>query len=1105
MLSATGYHESKSHPVNFQISDEGVLSLKPNEGQWVNEFKPGDIYCNIIEAKIVINGVDGGYRTDIASPTEKEKANVKKEVIFAYYPIEIVRLLEGDNYIPTMLGGYGEVIYSGDGTNPQYENNAPFSCDDNFDTPEVKESYEYTWSCQESNLIKIDKADIPKNVKTINPVKNFQSGNTNNYVKTQLKLTAKKRNELNAKKSEIETEINNLNIQIEIYEDIIKYIANYIQYHPLEENNKGFNYEGILNILKAGTNFSFLIKRYKIINKLEDLEGLLKLIVDFLDQYPEFKKNVSIKDRQLAANETIDQILLKEIESAKNVLFNCLLETTNSFKPVSQLTFDTKSNDRAKVNKISEYIEMWNSIVNTYSLMIKDFSSKTFYTSFTKILEAWIKNLKDYTPFNSRQKQLLCEKEYEKFSSLIEKIEQIKKNLYYCYTYEDIDIKILTEINNAISSYYNTYYAQTAYEEKIQECNDTIPILQDELNGYIFSLSEESTPLIIIKPIVMLFNRYEKSFLNEWNGDKIYINDKDTSHSQYIMSPMVGAGRKEDGKFTGITIGMEEPEEIYDPSHSVEENINVGLLGYSEGVRSIFLNARTGSATFGKSGGGQVVIDPKNNKAQIYSSNYMDTSKNQGTCIDLKDGWIHFKSATEGKIYSGQHDTLSSNQQGFYLSHSGLSVSSVNNGKEIARIELSTSGQPKIFSNEKSSLGNGNDGFYLGNDGLSIGSKVYINNNGLMKLGSRAVGTSDSTCWTISGDVQKDSTGKIISEESYIKYNNSGATNSVYISTSKITLGANFLLQNDGVMKIGSNAVSGGSYCWTIDSHTEGSGSNIKQYSHIRYGDKYFESSNLDNKGSYSINGSDNQVYLGIDGIRLGSRFAVDNNGNLVAKHLIAKDGGNIGGWTIGANTLTGADDNGKKIVISAQGDISGGTDKGNKWSIDRSGEASFNKVTITGGSLTLGSTTIDESSFSLSQGNSSWSTSAGFNFSRGANQTSFSTSGGFVGAGSASYGSDTASPFSGTCVTHIETLAADHIIANMATLGIASVEQLNAVDAKIDSLEVDKLKVSKQNVTWKELRVITDYEGKDMVDKDGNGFIGLTSITTSLLYVLSN
>ena len=63
----------------------------------------------------------------------------------------------------------------------------------------------------------------------------------------------------------------------------------------------------------------------------------------------------------------------------------------------------------------------------------------------------------------------------------------------------------------------------------------------------------------------------------------------------YVLAPQIGAGIKhtEDNTFTGVLMGTEK---TFDDAIGQEE---VGLLGYSHGKRSIFLDAATGNATFG--------------------------------------------------------------------------------------------------------------------------------------------------------------------------------------------------------------------------------------------------------------------------------------------------------------------------------------------------------------------------------------------------------------------------------------------------------------------------------------------------------------------------
>lgn len=151
----------------------------------------------------------------------------------------------------------------------------------------------------------------------------------------------------------------------------------------------------------------------------------------------------------------------------------------------------------------------------------------------------------------------------------------------------------------------------------------------------IIKLKEESNSVCrILIPIHYMLNRYGLSALNDWDGNSISI-DKDGNGM--ILSPQVGAGKKEDdNSFTGILIGTVDDADDTD-------NKKTGLLGYSSGARSIFLDAETGKAEFGANGKGKIIIDPSSNEAKISSGNY-STSAKTGMEINLTTPSIAFGS-----------------------------------------------------------------------------------------------------------------------------------------------------------------------------------------------------------------------------------------------------------------------------------------------------------------------------------------------------------------------------------------------------------------------------------------------------------------------------
>ncbi len=466
-------------------------------------------------------------------------------------------------------------------------------------------------------------------------------------------------------------------------------------------------------------------------------------------------------------------------------------------------------------------------------------------------------------------------------------------------------------------------------------------------------------------PVHYLLNKYGMANINEWDGNSVQIDNE----GGFILSPQMGAGHKEnDNSFTGVLMG-----ETRLPSKQTPQT---GLLGYNAGTRTFFLNSKNGSALFGRSDQGQIVIDPSTSqkKAMIYSGNFWKeynsdgdydglpknyTYRNNkyqptgnankaGLLIDLttpeiffgtgnfyvtKDGYIH--AAAGGDIGGWKIDK-----------HSLYSNIAVNSGRITLDAgtyneETNTvTGPGKIYSHNHSSLTDTHTGFYLSYDGLSFGSKVKITNTGQMYLGTGAVAGTGKH-WTIDGD----------SSKSYIAYggtswskasNDNGSTAKIYLGTDGISLGTRFSVSPQGQL----TAYSGTIGSWNINK-TKLSAGNIE----------------LNSNGSMK-GGSGNFTW------------SIATTGKATFNHITANKGGSIGGWTIGSTYLKGG-----TLRLNNSGAVSG-----KNWSVSANGLAHFAKVygqvangytfrgggtTITGGStggggrtnLTAGTTSVGSKS----------------------------------------------------------------------------------------------------------------------------------------------
>ena len=127
-------------------------------------------------------------------------------------------------------------------------------------------------------------------------------------------------------------------------------------------------------------------------------------------------------------------------------------------------------------------------------------------------------------------------------------------------------------------------------------------------------------------PIHCMLNRYANAAINGWDGNSVSI-DKDGNG--VILAPQVGAGQKETdpnseyyNSFTGMLMGT-----VKDNSNGVTKT---GLLGYNAGQQSLFLDAESGGAIFGKGLNGQITIDPRSNKSYLFSHNYWQNYDEKG-------------------------------------------------------------------------------------------------------------------------------------------------------------------------------------------------------------------------------------------------------------------------------------------------------------------------------------------------------------------------------------------------------------------------------------------------------------------------------------------
>lgn len=372
-------------------------------------------------------------------------------------------------------------------------------------------------------------------------------------------------------------------------------------------------------------------------------------------------------------------------------------------------------------------------------------------------------------------------------------------------------------------------------------------------NNYIVvTYSDDDGDYKVIISVHLYLNRYGLSAMNDWDGTSVKINSEG---DQYILAPQIGAGEKgDDNSFTGITMGK---------SFGVDGNSSdpqIGLMGFKDGVRSIFLDAQTGRAMFGAANSSQIVVSPEKYgvapSGSIYSWNYYNcdrtgkpTSKrNAGMLIDLDQPSITFGSGNftvnssghltakgGGSIAGWQiSDTvLRSSDGGTALYSSGDKRLSVRD-KFIVYSDGRFSASNNKFSVDAegniTATGGTIGGWNIGSSTLQ-GGGTTLNSNGTITCVNLQASTSGKIGgWTINssnlqgGNISLNANGSIVGPSWNITTGGVATFTDVRISsgntTSTLDWGSNFKVDGAGNM----TALSGNIGGWTLSSSGFSSG-----------------------------------------------------------------------------------------------------------------------------------------------------------------------------------------------------------------------------------------------------------------------------------------
>lgn len=323
------------------------------------------------------------------------------------------------------------------------------------------------------------------------------------------------------------------------------------------------------------------------------LEDLLILVENYIE---------AVKSKNNAKNNTKNEI---------EKIFNSLLvenkeESSEQLKTQSEAEDTTPKSDKDLY--IIEYQKLLNELCNIYEYNLynkiydivkeddkdfREYKEKLLpREDFKKILEATnVDKNYDTRELNDRFKEEI-EKLRTSFESIVLEFDDItppwfEKLVYIEKTEEESGYKEHS-IFIVPAETYNGIYCNNRVEAKIIETvND----------------GTEKILATVVIPIHLSLNAYELASVNGWDGTHIEINEEEG----YLLSPQLGAGVKnpETNSFTGLVMGS-----ISNKTEEGYSSEKVGLMGFSEGRQSIFLDAKTGAAEFGLAADGADSNDP---------------------------------------------------------------------------------------------------------------------------------------------------------------------------------------------------------------------------------------------------------------------------------------------------------------------------------------------------------------------------------------------------------------------------------------------------------------------------------------------------------------
>ena len=286
-----------------------------------------------------------------------------------------------------------------------------------------------------------------------------------------------------------------------------------------------------------------------------------------------------------------------------------------------------------------------------------------------------------------------------------------------------------------------------------------------QVGVYCYIAYSEQTYGYVYIPINIYKSNLDNAIINGWDGFALQMGTD--NNGSYLVSNMIGAGSKDSSNgFSGVLLG-----EIVNTNKDKPEK-EQGLMGYGEGKRTFFLNAKNGEAIFGSDEQGSIKISPGedaiisasrkngNNGMEINLSQNTIKAGNGNFSID-KYGHLTAKGATIEGDFSAGNPHIGEDDLGSKVVIKASQDDSLSSGATFTLYSASEDGGTRDIASINTK------GFSFcqkeqGKEGWTIKSGIEYKNGKLTIAGELKATTGTIGGWKITDDTIESQKGDLI-------------------------------------------------------------------------------------------------------------------------------------------------------------------------------------------------------------------------------------------------------------------------------------------------------------------------------------------------------